>query len=332
MVRVGTRKDDFAAQIGYINRKGRLNWGFVGGFIPALFVGARRSIDRGETMVTLESENLRYVHEFAGLTARYNISRTARLEFRGGGRRTGYGWQSVTRVTDMTSRKVVSNLIQELPGSPAVYLAELQAAYVRDTAVLGPTSPILGHRLRLDIEPAFGGLMFADVRLDARQYFMPIRPATLAIRFQHSGRYGKDARDVRLTPLLVGLQTLVRGYDLNTFAAQQCGHGATSCATIDQLAGNRYAVMNLELRAPLLGLLTGNLDYGKVPLEGLVFADGAMLWTPHADGALRRDRFSSVGAGMRGNLGGFVLEVSGVRPFDKPKNGWTVSFLIRPGF
>jgi len=129
----------------------------------------------------------------------------------------------VTRVTDVTSRKLVNNLVQELPGSPAVYLAEMQAAYVRDTAVLGPTSPILGHRLRFDVEPAVGGLMFADVRLDARRYFMPIRPATLAIRVQHSGRYGPDARDVRLTPLLLGLQTLVRGYDLNTFAASSAG-------------------------------------------------------------------------------------------------------------
>jgi hypothetical protein len=26
------------------------------------------------------------------------------------------------------------------------------------------------------------------------------------------------------------------------------------------------------------------------------------------------------------------MEVTGVRPFDKPRNGWTVSLLIRPGF
>jgi outer membrane protein assembly factor BamA len=223
-------------------------------------------------------------------------------------------------------------MVQELPGAPAVYLAEMQAAYVRDTAVLGPTSPVLGQRVRLDVEPAVGGLMFADVRLDARRYFMPVRPATLAVRLQHTGRYGPDSRDVRLTPLLLGLQTLVRGYDLSTFAAEQCGRNATSCSMIDQLSGNRFAVMNVEVRAPLLGLLTGNLDYGRTPIEALIFADGAMLWTPHPDGPLERDRFSSVGAGLRANLGGFVLETTGVRPFDKPRNGWTVSFLIRPGF
>ncbi len=330
--RVGTTKDDFAAQVAYLNLKGRLNWGFLGGFVPARFIGAKRSIEREDSRLTQESSNLRYTHEFGSMLARYNVSRATRFEFRGGVRRTGYGWQTVTRIADTTTHKLVGNYITELPGENTVYLAEMQAAYVRDTAVLGPTSPVLGHRVRLDIEPAFGGLTYADVRMDARRYFMPLRPVTFAVRLQHTGRYGPDARDSRLTPLLLGLQTLVRGYDLSTFASEQCGRTATSCSMIDQLLGNRFAVMNLEVRAPLLGLLTGNLDYGSTPIEALLFADGALLWTPHPNAPLERDRFRSVGAGVRANLGGIVLETTGVRPFDKPRNGWTVSFLIRPGF
>jgi Tol biopolymer transport system component len=332
LVRVGTSKDDIAAQVAYVNRRGRLHWGFVSGFVPARFIGAKQSIAHAAGMVTQESANLRYAHEFASVTAQYNVSRATRFEFRGGGRRTGYGWQTMTRVSDSSTHQLVTRTIQEIPGAPPVYLAEMQAAYVRDTAVLGPVSPILGHRVRLDVQPAIGGLTFADVRLDARRYFMPLRPVTFAVRVEHTGRYGPDARDGRLTPLLVGLQTLVRGYDLSTFAAERCGRTATSCSMVDQLSGNRFALMNLELRAPLLGLLTGNLDYGPTPIEGLIFADGAMLWTPHANAPIERDRFSSVGAGVRGNLGGFVLELAGARPFDKPRNGWTVSFLIRPGF
>jgi hypothetical protein len=332
MTRVGTSKDDLAAQVAYLNRTRRLNWGFIGGYIPARFVGAKRSIERADQTVTQEYSNLRYTHEFASVLARYNVSRATRFEFRLGARRTGYGWQTLTRVSDSSTRKLLSSVIDELPGAPPLYLAEMQAAYVRDTAVVGPVGPVLGHRIRLEVEPAFGKVTFADVRLDARRYFMPIRPLTFAVRVQHTGRYGPDARDSRLTPLLLGLQTLVRGYDLSTFAAEQCGQAATSCSTLDQLSGNRFAVMNLELRAPLLGLLTGNLDYGRTPIEGLIFADAAMLWTPHPGGPLERDPFRSVGAGVRANLGGFVLETTGVRTFDKPKNGWTVSFLIRPGF
>src|SRR6185369_15926439 len=93
--------------------------------------------------------------------------------------------------------KLVTRTLEELPGAPPVYLAEMQVAYVRDTAVLGPISPIVGHRIRLDVEPAVGGLTFADVRLDARRYFMPIRPITFAVRLDHTGRYGPDARDDR---------------------------------------------------------------------------------------------------------------------------------------
>jgi outer membrane protein assembly factor BamA len=220
----------------------------------------------------------------------------------------------------------------DVPAGAPIYLGEMQAAYVRDTAVMGPTSPILGQRLRFDIEPAVGGLLFTDVRLDARRYFMPVRPVTFAVRVQHTGRYGPDAADGRLTPLLLGLQTLVRGYDLTTFAVAECGQTAKSCSILDELTGNRFGVLNLELRAPLLGLLTGNLDYGRTPIEAVMFADGALLWTPHANASLERDRFRSLGAGVRANLGGFVMEVTGVRPFDKPRNGWTVSLLIRPGF
>jgi hypothetical protein len=32
------------------------------------------------------------------------------------------------------------------------------------------------------------------------------------------------------------------------------------------------------------------------------------------------------------NLGGIVFEVTGARPFDRVRDGWTVSFLLRPGF
>ena len=58
-------------------------------------------------------------------------------------------------------------------------------------------------------------------------------------------------------------------------------------------------MLNLELRAPLLGLLTGNLDYGRIPIEAVMFADGALLWTPHSNAPLERDTFRSVGAGVR---------------------------------
>jgi Tol biopolymer transport system component len=328
--RIGTDTDDFAAQLAYTNRRGQWNWGVTAGFTPARFYGARRAIAQDDGLTTRETTSLRYLHQWAGLAARYHLDRARRIEVGAGVRRTGFAWQTVTRITD--GRDLVSRTLDEASAGRPIYLAETQVAFVHDTSVSGPVGPVLGQRLRFEVEPAFGGLTYADVRLDARRYFMPIGPLTIGTRIQHVGRYGPNAADARLTPLVVGLQTLVRGYDLRTFAADECGRSATECSVLDELTGSRLAVLNLELRAPLLGLLTGDLDYGGVPIELIAFGDAGYLWTRQAAGSLERDRFRSVGAGGRANLGGIVLELTAARPFDRVRSGWTVSFLLRPGW
>jgi hypothetical protein len=330
-VRLGIDADDFAGQVAYTNRAGQWNWGVTAGFLPARFYGARRAIVRGEESLTRETTSLRYLHLWSGLIGHYHLNRAQRIELGGGVRRTGFAWQTIRRVID-DDRNTISRTLDEASAGRPIYLGEAQVGFVHDTAVTGPTSPVLGQRLRIDIEPSFGVLNFADVRVDARRYVMPFRPVTLAARVQHVGRYGPGATDSRLTPLVVGLQTMVRGYDLTSFAAGECGQTASECSLLDQLTGSRFGLLNLEVRAPLLGLLTGQLDYGQLPIEALAFVDAGMLWTRPASGPLERDRFRSIGAGGRANLGGLVLEMTAARPFDGPRQGWTVSFLLRPGW
>jgi Tol biopolymer transport system component len=330
--RVGTDADDFAAQVAYTNRRERWNWGLTAGFVPARFLEARRAINRIGDLVTRETTHLRYLHEWGGVTAHYNVDRAHRLEFSAGVRRTGFQWQTITRVTDPVQRKTLSRVLDETPAGKPVYLTETQAAFVTDTAVTGPTGPLLGHRLRIEVEPALGGLSFADVRVDVRRYWMPLRRVTVAARVEHVGRYGPDAADPRLTPLVLGLQTLVRGYDLRSFAAEECGRAARECSLTEELTGSRLALMNLELRAPLFGLFTGNLDYGPLPLEALAFVDAGLLWTRHPGSPSEQDRFRSVGAGGRANVGGIVFEVTAARLLDRAQRGWTTSILLRPGF
>jgi len=236
-------------------------------------------------------------------------------------------------VNDIEQQKTISRRAVETPGGAPVHLAEAHVAFVRDTTVFGPTGPVLGERYRFEMEPAFGGLTFADVRVDYRKYVMPVRPVTLAARVEHVGRYGPGAADPRLTPLVYNLQTLVRGYDLRSFAADECGFAAATCSMLDELTGSRLALVNLELRAPLIGLFSRALDYGRVPIEAIAFVDAGFLWTRRSmTHGLEYDRFRSVGAGARANLGGIIFEVTGARPFDRARNGWTVSFLLRPGF
>jgi Tol biopolymer transport system component len=329
--RVGTDVDDFAAQLTYLNRKGQWNWGITAGFSPSHFYGARRSLSRDGDIVTRRTTHLRYLHEWGGLAARYNIDAARRIELGAGVRRTGFEWQTVTRVID-GSTDAVSRELTETPAGRPVYLSEAHVAYVYDTAVTGPTSPVLGQRLRLQIEPALGGLSFADVQIDARRYFMPLRPVTIAARVEHVGRYGSSASDPRLIPLIGGLRTMVRGYDLRNFAADECGRSATTCSMLDELTGSRFALVNLEVRAPVLGLFTGRLDYGRLPIEALAFVDAGFLWTRRSAGGLERDRFRSAGAGARVNFGGFVFEMTAARPFDRTESDWTLSFLLRPGW
>jgi len=331
-VRLGTDVDDLAVQAAYMNRKGQWNWGVVGGLVPSRFVGARRAIARVEELITRETAHLRYAHQWGRLTAHYHINRARRVELGAGVRRTGFEWQTITRVIDATDQKTLSRSLAEIPGGRPILLAEADAAFVHDTSVSGPTGPVLGQRLRLEIEPALGGLAFADVRVDARRYFMPRRPLTVAVRAEHVGRYGPDADDRRLTPLVVALQSRVRGYDLRTFAADECGRSATACSLLDELTGSRLALLNVEVRAPLFGLLSGDLYYGRVPIEAIAFLDAGFLWTRHAGAPLEYDRFRSAGAGARVNLGGFVFELAGVRPVDRARKGWTFSLLLRPGW
>jgi hypothetical protein len=329
--RIGTDLDDFAAQFAYTTRRGRWHWGVTGGFMPARFYGARRSLERSTESLTRETTSLRYDHQWAAVAGRYHLDAVRRFEARIGVRRTGFQWQTATRITDAGGTTLNRSFV-ESPAGPALYQAEAQLAFVHDTAVFGPVGPVLGQRLRVEVEPAFGRVPFTDIRVDARRYWMPIRPLTVAARVEHVGRYGAGAADPRLTPLVVALQTLVRGYDLRTFAADACGRTATACSVIDELAGSRLALMNVELRTPLVGLFTGDLDYGgRVPTELVVFADAGALWTRHADGA-ERARFRSVGAGGRANIGGVIVEMTAARPFDRTPRGWTVGFLVRPGW
>jgi Tol biopolymer transport system component len=332
LFRVGTDLDDFAAQFAYTTRRGRWNWGITAGFAPARFYGAHRALERGAEATTRETTSLRYDHLWGGLAMRYHFNAVRRFEARLGVRRTGFQWQTATRVTNIEGQ-VVDQSFVESPAGPALYQAEAQLAFVYDTAVSGPVGPVLGQRLRVEVEPAFGRVPFTDVRVDARRYWMPLRPLTIATRVEHVGRYGAGGSDPRLTPLVVALQTLVRGYDLRTFAADACGRTATACSVLDELAGSRLALMNVELRAPLVGLITGELDYGRqVPIALLAFADGGALWTKNPAGPSDRATFRSFGFGGRANLGGFVVEMTGARPIDRTAGGWRVNFLLRPGW
>jgi hypothetical protein len=207
------------------------------------------------------------------------------------------------------------------PTDPTLWLGEAHAALVYDTATFGPTSPILGRRYRFAVAPTFGGLTFATVTSDYRQYWMPVRPFTFAIRVMQLGRYGTDAADARLLPLAWTIRDIVRGYG-------DLGSGPSSLGV---LRASRMLVGNGEIRFPIAGLFSHESQLAGLPIEGLAFTDVGRFWTPNRLGGATSP-LRSVGTGVRINAAGMMIfEVDAVRRFDAAR-GWTFSFNLRPGF
>jgi hypothetical protein len=275
-----------------------------------------------------------------GALVAYPLSRVTRLEFGGAVRHIGFTREVQTAIYDPFTGRLLASERQDLPGEDGLNLFDTAAALVRDTSAFGATSPIRGERFRVEYAPTFGDLRLNNITADYRRYAMPVRPVTLAGRLLHLGRYGGSSDDERLTPLFLGYPELVRGYDPGSFEASECTPSADgSCAEFDRLLGSRLLIANAEIRAPLVGLFKGRLDYGPLPVEVFGFLDSGVAWSqgerPPAPGSTNGIRrwITSVGAGARVNLFGFAIgEFNLVKPINRPQQGWMFVFNFRPGF
>ncbi|MPZ16796.1 MAG: BamA/TamA family outer membrane protein [Luteitalea sp.] len=333
--------EDIGGQVAYLNRSSRLNWGLIGGSIPYRWGGFRGRTLQPDGTFTEDFVTIRQTHrQIAGLVA-YPFSRSDRFEFSGGYENIAFD-QEVDRFTFSPFGELLDRSEFEEAAPDDIHLASGSAAFVHDTTVFGPTSPLLGSRWRVEASPTGGSLNYTGMLLDYRRYFAPVRPITFAVRGLHYGRYGGDGDDTRLRPLFLGSQYFadpgfVRGYDLNDIDRSECNATDESgCPEFDRLIGSRILVLNAELRFPLIGIFKGQYDYGPVPIEGLLFGDAGVAWTSTEDPAFAngsRDWVRSVGAGLRFNALGFaIFELNAVRPLDREGVGWKFAFNIRPGF
>src|SRR5262249_12163140 len=211
------------------------------------------------------------------------------------------------------SGALVSRDEQNIQLSEPLTLWQTRAAYVTDSAVFGATGPLLGYRSRFEVSPTFGEVEYTSLVLDVRRYLMLFQPFTIAARAVHVGRYGTDAESTRLSPLFVGFPTFVRGYDIYSFDAHDCDPGA--CIQLNDLEGSRMLVGNVELRAPLVGMFKGRIDYGHVPADVFGFFDAGIAWSGSEAGPSSsfsdRPWVKSAGGGLRFNALGFaVIELS----------------------
>lgn len=293
-------------------------------------------IDGGPALVEQRVRDRQIDRQVLGV-AEYPLSRTRRFEFGGGPRHLSFEREVRTRAFDPITGGLIADQERSEDLADPVTLGQGSLAFVQDSAIFGATGPILGHRSRFEVAPSFGDLDFTTVVLDARHYVMPFRPFTIAGRALHVGRYGGDAEANLLSPLYLGFPNLVRGYGVDSFTIEDCGPTPGTCENFDRLIGSRLMVASVEMRAPLVGAFTGELDYGRVPVDLIAFFDAGVAWTKDADpaffGSGDRSWVRSVGFGARVDTFGYlVMELDLVRPLDRVRNGWRFVFGITPGF
>ena len=330
---------DIAAQVAYLNRTHRWNWGVFTERVPYVSGSVNSGfVNTGGGPVFVEQQDLlRETHYQMGGLLGYPLSRVTRVEFSAALRHISFDRELHERIFDPNSGNLISDERTDLDSPESLNMAELSAALVRDTAAFGAVSPVLGQRMRIEVTPSAGDLRMTTLTADFRQYVMPFRPVTFAGRFLHAARYGESSEDDRLAPLSIGYPTLVRGYDVYSFDGSDCSPTLTGeCPEFDRLFGSRIIVTNLEARLPAFGLANGQLEYGPLPIELFGFYDGGIAWTQSetptfANGS--RQWVSSVGLGARVNLMGIAVgEFNLARPLDTRSRGWQFVFNLRPGF
>ncbi|HEY6102447.1 MAG TPA: basic secretory protein-like protein [bacterium] len=330
---------DIGAVAAYINQHRRLNWGVAAQQVPyrlGSFIAGFGTVN-GQPAYIEETQIFRQTNRSATGFVTYPLSRVKRVEFSAGFENITFDQELRIRAFDPTGSVIFLDSTATLPSPNALNLGVAAAALVHDNSYFGATSPILGSRYRFEVDPTIGSLKMATVLADYRRYLMPVRRLTIAARAVHAGRYGPDAQDPRLTPLYIGYQQLVRGYDIGSFSAAECPSSGTSCPAFDRLVGSRILVGNLEARFPLLGVLgLGGGYYGALPIEAGVFADAGVAWNKADQPSLfdvRRQAVTSVGAVLRMNLFGFAIaELDYVKPFQRPVKGWYWQLSLTPGF
>jgi Tol biopolymer transport system component len=330
---------DFGGQFIYANRRHRWNWAASIEQMPYRSEYLTLVTPAGGTTTELADVIQRQISRGVFGLAAYPLNRATRLEFSGGGRSLSFTQEVQTGIYDTASGVLQSRTVTKSTLADPINTAEGSAALVHDTSYFGATSPLYGERYRLEIDRSMGTLNYTGLLIDWRRYFMPRRPITVAFRALHYGRYGTDAEDPRLVPLYAGYPDLVHGYGFGSFTSADCvvlPNGTTQCGVFQSLEGSRMFVGNVEVRAPLLGLFRGDIQYGRIPVEVAGFFDAGVTWSRNTRPAFlggTQDLLRSYGGAARVNVFGFlVVEAAVSHPMDRLNGRWYWQLGLRQGF
>jgi len=129
----------------------------------------------------------------------------------------------------------------------------------------------------------------------------------------------------------------VHGYGYGSFTPIECPDGTIEqCPVFSSMMGSRVLVANIEVRAPLVGLFKGEIDYGRVPIEIAGFFDAGVAWRSDTRPTFmggRQGVVRSAGVAARVNaLGLLVIELAASRPLDRISQGWQWQISMKQGF
>ncbi|HEX2191423.1 MAG TPA: BamA/TamA family outer membrane protein [Longimicrobiaceae bacterium] len=344
--------DEIGFSTVYLYRKHRWNFGTAVQRLPYVGLWRRGGYDDAQGRLVDQLIRLRYFDTSLQGIAQYPFSQVQRVEFAAGVRRISQDAQvqELSAPFDPTTGQVTGPTeyreYEDDAFEAAYNLAEGSAALVYDNSLLGYTSPFAGQRYRFEITPTMGSVQYTQALADYRRYLF-LRPFTLAVRGMHFGRYGRNAEfdedgNQLFQDIYLGQPYLMRGY---YDAYGRCTDGRLSnqddCDVAQRLFGSRVAVVNAELRFPLIRQLVIGSSFGLPPIEGYGFFDAGTVWDQDSEVVLERGFFSdmgqrgivtSAGVGGRVNLFGYIiLEVDYVNGFERDR-GWHWQFSVQPGF
>jgi hypothetical protein len=342
----GTFKD-IGGEAYYKNTKHRWNW--LTGLSHVPYVQAYQTynpdIIDNTPVVRVDQIIQRVYVENATFITQYPFSQTRRIEFSGGYNRYAYGSEGFSYFY-LPDGRFLGQERTTFDAPPSLAFGQASVALVGDYSYFGFTSPVAGGRYRFEVSPAVGQINFTSLLGDYRRYFF-FQPVTFAFRGLYYGRFGKDADDrQRISPLYLGQETLIRGYDANNFDPSECTpvnstNTVTGCAEVDRLLGSKIGVANFEMRFPLFGVREfGLINFPYLPTDIAPFFDAGVAWAKgdSPDFTFARDTpkrvpVFSTGISARMNILGYlVLEAYYAYPFQRPEKGAHFGFVLSPGW
>ena len=342
----GTFKD-IGGQVYYKSTKRRWNW--LTGLSHVPYVQTYQTYNNdvvNNTPVVRVDQILQRVYvENASITTQFPFSQTKRIEFSTSYNRYAYGTEGFSYFY-LPSGEFIGQDRSSFASPPSLAFGQASVALVSDYSNFGFTSPVAGGRYRFEVSPSIGQINFTTLLGDYRRYFF-VQPLTFAFRGMYYGRFGPDAEDPqRMSPIYLGQETLIRGYDANNFTPAECtpinsGRTTTGCAEVDRLLGSRIAVTNFEMHFPLFGVRQfGLINFPFLPTDFGPFFDAGVAWSKNepADFTFnrstpRRVPVFSTGLSARMNILGYmILEAYYAYPFQRPEKGPHFGFVLSPGW